>query len=103
MHAAPPAALPLIALAGVWLWNLAEDGAVAARCVDGCLTLRYASAEYGLDSRVKAVEPAAPEGTEPIADTRGFRFKDPATGSEIWPADVPSASALSSGGHTRLH
>ena len=32
---------------------------------------------------------AALEGTEPVADPRGFRFKDPATGREIWLASVP--------------
>ncbi|MEV0589409.1 hypothetical protein [Nonomuraea sp. NPDC050310] len=52
---APPEALPLLGLAGVWLWNVAEDGKGAAYCVDGCLTLHYALAEYGIDSRVEAV------------------------------------------------
>jgi hypothetical protein len=47
--------LPLIGLAGVWLWNVAEDGKGAAYCVDGCLTLHYALAEYGIASRVEAV------------------------------------------------
>ncbi len=52
---ATPEALPLLALAGVWLWNVAEDGKGAAFCVDGCLTLHYALAEYGIASRVEAV------------------------------------------------
>jgi hypothetical protein len=55
MMGASPEALPLVALAGVWLWNVAEDGAAAAHCVDGCLTLQYALAQYGIDSRVEAV------------------------------------------------
>jgi hypothetical protein len=52
---APAEALPLLGLAGVWLWNIAEDGKGAAYCVDGCLTLHYALAEYGIESRVEAV------------------------------------------------
>lgn len=56
MTATPPEALPLVALAGVWLWNVAEDAAPAAMCVDGCLTLRYALEEYGIHSRVEAVD-----------------------------------------------
>jgi hypothetical protein len=52
---APVETLPLIGLAGVWLWNVAEDGKGAAYCVDGCLTLHYALAEYGIASRVEAV------------------------------------------------
>jgi hypothetical protein len=55
MSAAPPAALPLISLTSVWLWNMAEDAAAAAHCVDGCLTLHHALAEYGIGSRVEAV------------------------------------------------
>jgi hypothetical protein len=52
---ASPDALPLMAVAAVWLWNLAEDGEAAAHCVDCCLTLHYALAEYGIGSRVEAV------------------------------------------------
>jgi hypothetical protein len=48
--------LPLAALAAVWLWNLAEDGEEAAHCVDGCLTLHCALAEYQISSGVEAVE-----------------------------------------------
>ena len=55
MSVAPPLALPLVALASVWLWNMAEDREAAAHCVDGCLTLHYALAEYGIASRVEAV------------------------------------------------
>lgn len=44
-----------MAVAAVWLWNLAEDGEAAAHCVDGCLTLHYALAEYGIGSSVEAV------------------------------------------------
>ncbi|WP_327591418.1 hypothetical protein OHA25_60995 (plasmid) [Nonomuraea sp. NBC_00507] len=55
MLAAPPDALPLVGMAGVWLWNVAQDAPSAAYCVDGCLTLHYALAEYGIDSRVEAV------------------------------------------------
>lgn len=29
--------------------------AAAAHCVDGCVTLRYALGEYGIDSRVEAI------------------------------------------------
>src|SRR5215467_6343307 len=52
---ASPAALPLYALADLWLWSLAQDQAAAAHCVDGCLTLHYALAEYGIDSRIEAI------------------------------------------------
>lgn len=55
MQNAPPEVLPLLGVASVWLWNFAEDGASAAHCVDGCLTLHYALAEYGIGSRVEAV------------------------------------------------
>lgn len=52
---APPAAVPLIGVAGFWLWNLAEDGESAAHCVDACVTLSYALAEYGIEARPEAV------------------------------------------------
>jgi hypothetical protein len=55
MQVAPPDALPLVGLTSVWLWNLAEDGQTAAHCVDGCLTLHHALAEYGIGSRVEAI------------------------------------------------
>jgi hypothetical protein len=55
MAAAPPAALPLVGLTSLWLWNLAEDQAAAAHCVDGCLTLHYALAEFGIRSHVEAI------------------------------------------------
>ena len=52
---APADVLPLLALPAVWLWNLAEDGHAAAHCVDCCVTVRYALAEYGLASEIQAV------------------------------------------------
>lgn len=55
MTAASPETLPLMGVATTWLWNGAEDGAAAAHCIDGCMTLHYALAEYGIDSRVEAV------------------------------------------------
>ena len=55
MSGATPSALPLVAVASVWLWNLAQDGVAAAYCVDGCVVLHYALAEYGIASRVEAV------------------------------------------------
>ncbi|MEU4229577.1 hypothetical protein AB0F17_35215 [Nonomuraea sp. NPDC026600] len=55
MLAASPDALPLVGVAGVWLWNLAQDAPSAAYCVAGCLTLHYALAEYGISSRIEAV------------------------------------------------
>ncbi len=55
MGPAPADALPLIALEAVWLWNLAEGAEAAAHCVDGCLALHYALAEYGIGSRIEAV------------------------------------------------
>jgi hypothetical protein len=55
LSGAPPGALPLIALPMVWLWNMSEDGHAAAHCVDGCLVLHNALAEYGLESEIQAV------------------------------------------------
>jgi hypothetical protein len=76
MANAPPDVLPLITLTSLWLWNLAEDGAAAAHCVDGCLVLHYALAEYGIESRIEAV-------TITIGDLRaGFRPGDVRYGSD---------------------
>lgn len=63
---APAEVLPLMALPAVWLWNAAEDGHAAAHCVDCCVTVQYALAEYGLASEIQAIGVgiAAP-GTEP--------------------------------------
>jgi hypothetical protein len=55
MSGASPDALPLIGVTSLWLWNLAQDRHAAAHCVDGCLTLHYALAEYGITSRVEAI------------------------------------------------
>jgi hypothetical protein len=63
---APADVLPLLALPAVWLWNLAEDGHAAAHCVDCCVTVRYALAEYGLASEIQAVGVGiAAAGVEP--------------------------------------
>jgi len=48
-------ALPLVALPSSWLWNMAQDGHAAAHCVEACLVLKFALAEYGLPSDVQAV------------------------------------------------
>jgi hypothetical protein len=63
---APAEVLPLMALPAVWLWNLAEDRQAAAHCIDGCMTVQFALAEYGIASEIQAVGVgiAAP-GTEP--------------------------------------
>jgi hypothetical protein len=55
LEAAPPEALPLVALPAVLLWNAAQDRAPAAHCVDACQTLHYALGEYGLRSEIQAV------------------------------------------------
>ena len=62
----PADALPLRALPGLWLWSVAQDGYSAAHCIDGCVTVRYALAEYGIASEIQAVGLgiAAP-GTKP--------------------------------------
>ena len=52
---ASPEALPLMALPTIWLWNIAQDGHAAAHCIEACLVLHFALAEYGLDSDVQAV------------------------------------------------
>jgi hypothetical protein len=63
---APAEVLPLMALPAVWLWNAAEDGHAAAHCVDCCVTVQYALAQYGLASEVQAVGVGiAAAGTEP--------------------------------------
>ena len=63
---APAEVLPLLALPAVWLWNMAEDGQAAAHCIDGCVTVQYALAEYGIASEIQAVGVGiAAAGTEP--------------------------------------
>jgi hypothetical protein len=63
---APAEVLPLMALPAVWLWNAAEDRQAAAHCVDCCVTLQYALAEYGIASSIQAVGVGiATPGTEP--------------------------------------
>jgi hypothetical protein len=52
---APPEVLPLMALPAVWLWNAAEDRHAAAHCVDCCVTIQCALAEYGIASEIQAV------------------------------------------------
>lgn len=63
---APAEVLPLMALPALWLWNAAQDRQAAAHCVDCCVTVQYALAEYGIASEIQAVGVgiAAP-GTEP--------------------------------------
>jgi hypothetical protein len=55
MAAAPPDALPLVGVTSLWLWNLAQDGQAAAHCVEACVTLHHALAEFGIQSRIEAV------------------------------------------------
>jgi hypothetical protein len=77
----PPETLPLVAVASVWLWNAAEDGALAAHCVDGCMTLPYALAEFGIASRVDAVtvEVEGAAGRTRYGHTDGPRYNDDGT------------------------
>jgi hypothetical protein len=58
--------LPLMALPALWLWSVGQDGHAAAHCVDACVTVQYALAEYGIASEIEAVGVgiAAP-GAEP--------------------------------------
>ena len=66
MLGASAEAVPLMGLSAVLLWNMAEDGAVAAACVDCCVTLRYALAEYGIASEIQAAGVGvAAAGAEP--------------------------------------
>jgi hypothetical protein len=51
----PPELLPLIALPAVWLWDLSKERCAAAHCVDGCVTVQYALAEFGIGSEIQAV------------------------------------------------
>jgi hypothetical protein len=53
--AAPPELLPLFGVAAVWLWNAAAEQADAAHCVDACLTMHHALAEFGIGTAVEAV------------------------------------------------
>jgi hypothetical protein len=55
LSAGSPEQLPLMALPSVWLWNAAEDGHAAAHCIEACLTVHFALAEYGIESDVQAV------------------------------------------------
>jgi hypothetical protein len=62
----PAEVLPLMALPALWLWNMAEDRQAAAHCVDCCVTVRYALAEYGIASEIQAVGVGiAAAGSEP--------------------------------------
>ena len=79
MAPAPAPALPLLALEAVWLWNLAEGEAAAAHCVDGCLSLHYALAEYGIPSRIEAV--AVRIGADGSGDVHGARPRYNADGT----------------------
>lgn len=63
---APAEVLPLTPLPAVWLWNLAEDRQASAHCIDGCVTVQCALAEYGITSEIQAVGVGiAAAGTEP--------------------------------------
>lgn len=66
LSGAQPGGLPLIALAGLWLWNMSEDGHAAAHCIDGCLILHHALAEYGLGSDIQATGVAVMRGEERV-------------------------------------
>jgi len=50
-----PEVLPLIALPAVWLWDLTKERCAAAHCIDGCVTVQYALAEFGIRSEIQAV------------------------------------------------
>lgn len=54
MMNAPPETMPVIGLAAVWLWNVAEDGHGAAYCMDGCL-LGSAFVEDGEQALVQSL------------------------------------------------
>jgi hypothetical protein len=55
-----------MALPAAWLWNVAKDGHAAAYCVDCCVTIQYALAEYGIASEIQAVRVGiAAAGSEP--------------------------------------
>jgi hypothetical protein len=66
LSGAQPGGLPLVALAGLWLWNMSEDGHDAAHCIDGCLILQHALAEYGLESDVQATGVAIIHGEQRV-------------------------------------
>jgi hypothetical protein len=63
MSVVPPKALPLVGVASVWLWNLAQEGLASAHCVDGCLTLHHALAHFGIASHVEAVAVRVGDGS----------------------------------------
>jgi hypothetical protein len=52
---APADVLPLMAVPAMWLLNLARQGCSAAHCIDGCVTVRCALAEFGIESEIEAV------------------------------------------------
>lgn len=66
MAGADPAGLPLITTAGLWLWNLSEDGRTAADCIDGCLIVHHSLAQYGLQSEIHAVGVAITAGEQRV-------------------------------------
>jgi hypothetical protein len=55
LAAAAPAELPLIGVTAMWEQDLADAGASIAHCVDGCCTVQYALARYGIAAHVEAV------------------------------------------------
>lgn len=66
LSGAQPGGLPLMALAGLWLWNMSEDGHAAAHCIDGCVILQHALAEYGLGSDIHATGVAIMRGEQRV-------------------------------------
>ena len=59
---APEPELPLMAVPAVWLLDLARQGCAAAHCIDGCVTISYALAEFGISSQIQAVGVAIAAG-----------------------------------------
>jgi hypothetical protein len=55
LSSASPEQLPLMALPSMWLSYAAAEGHAAAHCIDACLAVHFALAEYGIGSDVQAV------------------------------------------------
>jgi hypothetical protein len=65
LMSAPPLLAPVFGVAGIWMWNAAEDHSPAGTCVDSCMIFIGALAQFGIDARLEPVQVTicGPDGT----------------------------------------
>lgn len=51
----PPLLAPVVALLGIWVWNVVEDQALTASCLDPGLIFVDALAQYGIGASLDPV------------------------------------------------